>query len=86
VKVIAIALNTCREAIRNKVLYSIAFFAFLMVGVAAVLGAASIGDTMKFVEDFSLTSIPLFAVITAIVLGGVSLLNKELSRGRAPLT
>jgi ABC-type transport system involved in multi-copper enzyme maturation permease subunit len=41
--VLVIAHNTAREVIRNKVL-TIIFFAFLMVGVSAVFGAASIGD------------------------------------------
>jgi ABC-type transport system involved in multi-copper enzyme maturation permease subunit len=78
-KVFAIALNTFREAVRNKILYSILFFAFLVVGVAAIFGAASVGDQMKFVKDFSLMSISLFGVVTAIVLG-VNLLNKELGK------
>jgi Cu-processing system permease protein len=78
-KVFAIALNTFREAVRNKILYSILFFAFLVVGIAALFGAASLGDQMKFVKDFSLMSISLFGVITAIVLG-VNLLSKELGK------
>ncbi|MBI4514198.1 MAG: ABC transporter permease subunit [Deltaproteobacteria bacterium] len=78
-KVLSIALNTAREAIRNKVLYSIMLFALLLVGVAAVFGAASIGDQMKFIKDFSLLSISLFGVITTVVLG-VNLLNKELGK------
>jgi Cu-processing system permease protein len=78
-KAIAIALNTYREAIRNKVLYSIVFFAFLVVGVSTILGAASIGDTMKFVKDFSLMSVSLFSVIIATVLG-VNLLSNELGK------
>jgi ABC-type transport system involved in multi-copper enzyme maturation permease subunit len=77
--VLVIAQNTAREAIRNKVLYSILFFAFLMVAISAILGAASIGDEMKFIEDFSLTSISLFGVVTTVVLG-VSLLQKELGK------
>lgn len=78
-KILAIALNTFREAIRNKILYSIVFFAFFVVGIAAVFGAASIGDQMKFVKDFSLMSISLFGVVIAIVLG-VNMLSKELGR------
>ena len=77
--VLLIAQNTAREAIRNKVLYSIVFFAFLMVGVSAVFGAASIGDEVKFIKDFSLLSISLFGVITTITLG-VNLLHKELGK------
>ncbi len=78
-KVLAIALNTCREAIRNKILYSILLFACLVTAISAAFGWASIGDTSKFVKDFSLFSISLFGVVTTVVLG-VNLLNKELTR------
>lgn len=78
-KILAIALNTAREAIRNRILYSILFFAFLMVGVAAAVGAVSIGDRMKYIKDFSLMSVSLFSVIIAIVLG-VNLLQQELQK------
>jgi ABC-type transport system involved in multi-copper enzyme maturation permease subunit len=78
-KVFAIALNTAREAVRNRILYSILFFAVLMVGVSAVFGAASIGDHVKYMKDFSLLSVSLFGVIIAIVLG-VNLLHQELGR------
>lgn len=78
-KVAALALNTTREAIRNRVLYSILFFAVLMVGVSAIFGSASIGDQMRYIKDFSLMSISLFGVIIAVVLG-VNLLHQELSR------
>jgi ABC-type transport system involved in multi-copper enzyme maturation permease subunit len=78
-KVLAIALNTGREAIRNKVLYSIFLFACLVTAISAAFGWASIGDTVKFAKDFSLFSISLFGVVTTVVLG-VSLLSKELGK------
>jgi ABC-type transport system involved in multi-copper enzyme maturation permease subunit len=78
-KVFAIALNTAREAVRNRILYSILFFAVLMVGVGAIFGAASIGDQLKYMKDFSLMSVSLFGVIIAIVLG-VNLLHQELGK------
>jgi ABC-type transport system involved in multi-copper enzyme maturation permease subunit len=78
-KLYAIAINTMREAIRNKLLYSILLFAVLVVAVAALFGSVSIGDQMKFVKDFSLMSVSLFGVAIAVMLG-VSMLNKELGR------
>src|SRR5690242_2971457 len=78
-KILALALNTAREAVRNRILYSILFFAVLMVAVSAVFGAASIGDQVKYMKDFSLMSVSLFSVIIAIVLG-VNLLHQELGR------
>jgi ABC-type transport system involved in multi-copper enzyme maturation permease subunit len=78
-KIFAIALNTAREAIRNRILYSILFFALFVVLIASLFGAASIGDQMKYIKDFSLMSISLFGVIIAVVLG-VNMLNQELRR------
>jgi ABC-type transport system involved in multi-copper enzyme maturation permease subunit len=78
-KILALALNTGREAIRQRILYSILFFAVLMVAVSALFGAASIGDQVKYMKDFSLMSVSLFGVIIAIVLG-VNLLHQELGR------
>ncbi len=78
-KILAIAINTGREAIRNKVLYSILLFACLLTGISAAFGAVSIGDTIKFVKDFSLFSISIFGVTTTVVLG-VTLLSRELGK------
>ncbi|HWP66664.1 MAG TPA: ABC transporter permease subunit [Candidatus Limnocylindria bacterium] len=78
-KIIAIARNTAREALRNKVLYSIVAFAALVVCVAALFGSVSIGNQMKFVKDFSLAAISLFGVVIAVALG-VSMLSAELRR------
>lgn len=78
-KIVALALNTTREAIRNRVLYSILAFAVLMVAISTVFGSASIGDQIRYIKDFSLMSISLFSVIIAVVLG-VNLLHKELSK------
>ena len=78
-RTLAIALNTAREAIRNRLLYSILLFAVLVVAVAALFGSVSIGDPMKFVKDFSLMSVSLFGVAIAVMLG-VSMLNKEIGR------
>ncbi len=78
-KILALALNTTREAIRNRVLYSIIAFAILMVGISAIFGSASIGDQTRYIKDFSLMSISLFGVIIAVTLG-VNLLHQELSK------
>jgi ABC-type transport system involved in multi-copper enzyme maturation permease subunit len=78
-RTLAIALNTGREALRNRLLYSILLFAVLVVAVAALFGSVSIGEPMKFVKDFSLMSVSLFGVAIAVMLG-VGMLHKELGR------
>lgn len=75
----AIALNTSRESIRNKVLYTVMFFAALLIGIASAFGAVSLGDSMKFVKDFALTGLSLFGVAATVVLG-VTMVYNELQR------
>lgn len=78
-KLFAIALNTFREAVRNKILVSIVLFALVMVGVSALFGSVSIGDQVKVIKDFGLFSLSFFGALASI-LGGLNLLNNELKR------
>jgi Cu-processing system permease protein len=74
-----IALNTCRESLRSKLLYSVLIFAALLVIISAFFGTVTIGDQIKVIKNFGLFSISLFSVLFA-VLSGAALLYKELSR------
>jgi ABC-type transport system involved in multi-copper enzyme maturation permease subunit len=78
-RVLAIATNTFREAIRNKVLYSIVFFAVGMILSSAFLGQLSLNADVKVIQDFGLTAISAFGVLIAIFTG-VSLVYKEVER------
>jgi ABC-type transport system involved in multi-copper enzyme maturation permease subunit len=79
VKVYAIALNTFREMIRNRILYALVLFGFFLILVAAILATASVGDTTKFIQDFGLLSISLICVISATT-AGASLVGKEIGK------
>lgn len=78
-KVWAIALNTFREAVRNKILYSVILFAVVIVAVSALFGSVTLGSQTKVIKDFGLFSLSFFGAIITI-LSGVSLLNKELKQ------
>ena len=78
-KLLAIAQNTFREAVRNKILISVVLFALILVGVSALFGSVSIGDQVKVIKDFGLFSLSFFGALSAI-LGGLNLLNNELKR------
>jgi ABC-type transport system involved in multi-copper enzyme maturation permease subunit len=77
--VLAIARNTFREAIRDKVLYALLFFALLGLCSTLVLGEMSVGEQERLTRDLGLAGLSLFGVLIAIFLG-VSLLYKELER------
>ncbi len=78
-KIIALAINTFREAIRDKVLYSLIFFAVLMIGISVILDNLTIGEPTKIIKDFGLASIEIFGVLIAIFVG-IGLVYKEMER------
>lgn len=78
-KIFAIGRNTFREAIRDKILYAILFFATLMMFAALALGEMSLGHPVKVTIDMGLTAISLFGVLIAIFTG-VSLVHKEIDK------
>ncbi len=73
----AIAVNTFKEAIRNKILYSLIFFAFIMMLISLVLDQATVGQRNKIIKDLGLGSINLFGIIIAIVVG-INLVYQEI--------
>jgi len=78
-KIIAIALNTFRESTRDRIFYSLLAFAVIMLAFALVLGNLTIGDEIKIIKDFGLSSISLFGVLIAIFVG-ISLVYKEMEK------
>ncbi|MBI3074080.1 MAG: ABC transporter permease subunit [Deltaproteobacteria bacterium] len=78
-RVWAIAVNTFREAIRNKVLYGIAFFAIGMIFFSVVLGTLSVHEEKKLITDIGFSAVSFFGVIMAIFIG-VNLVYKEIDR------
>ena len=73
----AIAVNTFREAIRDRVLHSIIFFAIAIIVLSIALKEVTIGEQAKVVRSIAQTSIDFFASIMAMFLG-ISTIGKEL--------
>lgn len=78
-KIIAICTNTFREAVRDKILYSLVFFALLMICVGSFMDRVTIGQTDKIILDFGLASISIFGVLISIFVG-VGLVFKEIDK------
>ena len=74
-----LAMNTAREAVRNKLLYSLLFFAILMILSGVVMGALSYIESERILQDIGIASIRLFSVAIAIFVG-VGLIHKEVER------
>ena len=78
-KIIAIATNTFKEALRDKVLYSLFFFSLIIIGISVILDHLTIGESTKIIKDFGLASISLFGILIAIFVG-IGLVYKEIER------
>lgn len=78
-RVAAIAFNTFREAVRDRVLYNLVAFALLLVGSAVLIQQISIGVGRLLVVNLGLTAISLFGVVIAIFIG-IGLVSKEIDK------
>jgi Cu-processing system permease protein len=78
-RIYAIAINTFREAVRDKVLYGVLGFACAVLFFTLAIAELSVHEQARVVADVGLASISLFAVIVAVFLGS-SLLYKEIER------
>lgn len=78
-RIYTIANNTLREAIRNKVLYALVFFAVALIGVGVLLSTLSYVEQERIIQDVGLSAIRLFSALISIFLG-VGLIHKEVDR------
>lgn len=78
-RVWAIALNTFREAVRDRVLYGLVGFASAVVLFALALAELALDQQARVIRDVGLAAISLFSVVIAVFLGS-SLLYKEIER------
>lgn len=74
-----IALSAFRETVRDKILYVLLFFIFLLFGFSLLMGSWSIFAAEKVVKDFSLGAMSIGALLMAIFVG-VGLIQKEIQR------
>ena len=77
-RIAAVARNTFREAARNKILYSLLFFALGLIISALALGQLSVHEDRRMIRDVGLFGVDVFSVLIAIFVG-VNLLYKELA-------
>jgi ABC-type transport system involved in multi-copper enzyme maturation permease subunit len=76
---LAIARNTFREAVRDRVLYNLVAFAVIMIASALLFGEISIGIQKIILINIGLSSISIFGLLIAIFLG-IGLVYKEMER------
>ena len=74
-----IAFNTFKEAIRDRILYLLLFFAATSIILSRVLALLTVGDRVKIIKDVGLASISIFGVLMAVLIG-TSLVYKEIDK------
>ena len=77
--VLAIALNTFREAVRDKLLHLLLGFAFLLILVSRAVGWVSYGGEKKIMTDLGLTAVWLFTALVSIFIG-TGMIYKEIDK------
>jgi ABC-type transport system involved in multi-copper enzyme maturation permease subunit len=78
-RILAIAHNTFREAVRDRVLYNLVLFVLLLTAVSIFIGELSGGQEQKIIVDLGLSAMLLFGVFIAIFVG-VGLVFKEIEK------
>jgi ABC-type transport system involved in multi-copper enzyme maturation permease subunit len=78
-RIVHIASNTFREAVRDRVLYNLIVFALLLSGAAILVGQISIDIEKLVVINLGLTAVSLFGVVIAIFVG-IGLVSKEIEK------
>lgn len=74
-----LAANTMREAIRSKVLYTLLFFAVLLIGTGVLLSTLTYVEGERILQSVGLAAIRLFGAAIAIFIG-IGLIHREVER------
>lgn len=76
---VVVAINTFREAVRDRVLYNLVFFALVMIAAAILVGQVSIGIDRLVIVNLGLSAISIFGLLMAVFIG-VGLVYKEMDK------
>lgn len=78
-KLEAIAFNTFKEAVRNKIFYLLIAFGVFFAVSSKLVSLLTIGSEIKVLKDVGLASIHFFSVLIA-VFTGINLVYKEIEK------
>jgi Cu-processing system permease protein len=74
-----VALNTFREAVRDRVLYNLVLFALVMMAAAILVGQISIDIEQVVIVTLGLSAISVIGLLIAVFIG-VGLVSKEIDK------
>ena len=78
-RVVAVAVNTFRETIRDRILGVIILFALALIVASLWLASISLGQEDRMIKDFGLVAVSFFGLIVAAFVAA-SLVRKEVEK------
>lgn len=75
----SIALNTFKEAVRDRILVVFFLFAIVLMASSTILSWLTVGSELKIVTDFGLAAEAIFATLIAVFVG-INLVHKEIDK------
>ncbi len=78
-KILAIAANTFREALRERLMYNLVVFALILIAGSLTISQLTVGEQFRIIADIGTSSTQVFGTLIAIFLG-VALVSRELDR------
>lgn len=78
--VLALARNTYRETVRDRIFYLVAVFGFVMLASTAVLSPLTVGAQAKIMTDVGLAAMVVFGLLVVVFVGS-SMVRKEMEKG-----
>jgi len=78
-RILAIAENTFRETVRDKILYNLILFALIMIFSSLAIGQLTLGNENKVILNLGLAAISIFGTMIAIFIG-TGLVYKEIEK------
>jgi ABC-type transport system involved in multi-copper enzyme maturation permease subunit len=76
---LAIAINTAREALRERLMYNLVVFALVLIVGALTISQLTLGEQFRIIANVGTSSAQVFGTLIAILVG-VGLVSKEMDR------
>jgi Cu-processing system permease protein len=78
-RTLAIAANTVREALRERLMYNLVVFAVVLIGGSLTISQLTLGEQYRIIADVGASSTQVFGTLIAIFMG-VGLIAREMDR------
>jgi ABC-type transport system involved in multi-copper enzyme maturation permease subunit len=78
-KTLALARNTLRESLRERLMYNLVVFAVVLIAASLTISRLTMGEQFRIIANIGTSSTQIFGTLIAVFMG-VGLLSRELDR------